>query len=580
MSSRSGGLAQASRIARLVLAPALAATAPAQELIWERTGTADESWISYPITMLGDVDGDGFDELLQTAEVYKDPLPYRIVENQLWVLSGRDGRTLSTAGFTRARWNLLIAAAGDMDGDGGADYAVSLIDIDNEPPWDDTRIEVRSGRDHRMIWSVVAPTRGSPFGDRLLGNLDLDGDGRPNLVIHERNWPGTSPYLGAIYAYDHDGRLLYRVTGTPELALRHNASALGMGIVGDVDGDGHPDYVTGGVDQFAGVGAAIVLSGIDGRVLRVGRSVLPYDVIGDSADGVGDMDGDGVPDFAGSSISGFGAVGSVQVFSGRTAQLLRMWSGNNIGSALRSGGLDFDRDGVPDVLSPYNGHPQPVATLGVLSGRDGSPIHEVMKCQTQECGDSTGFGHRIAVGRAHPGSPFPVFAMSHANWGPYAARWGSNWQRGKVSMYRGTPAGAAVYGPACTGTLANAPRIGIKRLGVSPPIGVRLHLTRAEPGNSAVLLLGLSRTQWLGLPLPLPLDALGFPGCSLHTSVEVFASVTVGQVGLDRGYGFADLNLPLALPGRERFALHGQWLALGSGPTAPGALSEPMLWLH
>ncbi len=329
------------------------------------------------------------------------------------------------------------------------------------------------------------------------------------------------------------------------------------------------DYVLGGVDFVAGLGAAIVLSGRDGSVLHIGRSQSWQEPIGWTTVGVGDMDGDGVPDFAGGSIPTSG--GLVQVFSGRTGQTIRAWQGNGHGYAL-GGGVDIDRDGVPDIVtsaarSGYRG------AIVVLSGRDGSTIHEVI-----EPVSGSGLGRFLAVGGPQPGSPFPVFAVIEHDYSRYNTACGNVLPLGRVRMFRGTPAGASVYGSACQGTLPTIPRIGMRQLG---SIGVRLHLHDAEPGSSAVLLLGLSRTQLgNGTPLPVRLDALGFPGCSLHTSVDMFLTVPVGAAGLARGYAFVDLMLPLATPGNETLVLHGQWLALGSGASAPGALSEPMRWLH
>ena len=48
----------------LGLVPFLSGHAAAQELVWERTGVVDTSAISGMVIVLGDVDGDGFDDVL------------------------------------------------------------------------------------------------------------------------------------------------------------------------------------------------------------------------------------------------------------------------------------------------------------------------------------------------------------------------------------------------------------------------------------------------------------------------------------------------------------------------------------
>lgn len=76
----------------------------------------------------------------------------------------------------------------------------------------------------------------------------------------------------------------------------------------------------------------------------------------------------------------------------------------------------------------------------------------------------------------------------------------------------------------------------------------------------------------------MPLDALGFPGCSLFTSIDALALTTSGTVGLDRGYAFFDLPLPLQPTGRGTL-VYGQWLTLD--PSVPGGgVTEAHWWRH
>jgi hypothetical protein len=60
----------------------------------------------------------------------------------------------------------------------------------------------------------------------------------------------------------------------------------------------------------------------------------------------------------------------------------------------------------------------------------------------------------------------------------------------------------------------------------------------------AVLNIGFSRTNWLGVPLPLDLGIIGAPGCSLYTGA------TIGLPLLTSTEGFADLDISVA-PFRE-----------------------------
>jgi hypothetical protein len=80
------------------------------------------------------------------------------------------------------------------------------------------------------------------------------------------------------------------------------------------------------------------------------------------------------------------------------------------------------------------------------------------------------------------------------------------------------PATAPPFGAACAGS-AGLPVLAATEL---PWLGGTLRLAvDAVPANGiAALVLGLSDTAWLGVPLPLPLGAIGMPGCELLVSMD------------------------------------------------------------
>ncbi len=72
---------------------------------------------------------------------------------------------------------------------------------------------------------------------------------------------------------------------------------------------------------------------------------------------------------------------------------------------------------------------------------------------------------------------------------------------------------------------------------------VGANLLTGQPG--ALLAVGLSNQNWAGGPLPLPLDAIGMPGCALQTSLELILSSGVSGVG--------GASWDLALPANAQF---------------------------
>jgi hypothetical protein len=90
------------------------------------------------------------------------------------------------------------------------------------------------------------------------------------------------------------------------------------------------------------------------------------------------------------------------------------------------------------------------------------------------------------------------------------------------------PTHAASYQPfgnGCAGS-AGVPRLEATRL---PWLGdsVRIQLTQLPANTAALLSVGISRTAWGPVPLPLPLDALGMTGCTLYVSGNVILSVVI-----------------------------------------------------
>jgi hypothetical protein len=295
-------------------------------------------------------------------------------------------------------------------------------------------------------------------------------------------------------------------------------------------------------------GAAVLVSGRTGKILHIGYGG-EYDRMDWRVEGVGDVDRDGVPDFAG---GGSWGPGIARAFSGRTGALLHSWPRprqNTFGTAL-AGRVDVDQDGYVDVFvtSPGGNMPDEFQRVYAFSGRDGRLLYSVYVPEL-------GLGQNpIATVPRTADNPFPLLAVSAETITNVAE------QVGSITLWRMMPAASIWLGEGC------ADAAGQPRIGLSPEGGARgrISVSGVEPGAPCALLMGLSSSRFGALTLPFDLASVGLPGCMLRTSVDFVIPVAVPVSGTYAGYGHVDL--PWRFSGnRNDPALHWQWLCLTSG---------------
>ncbi|MGH8003840.1 MAG: integrin alpha, partial [Limisphaerales bacterium] len=188
---------------------------------------------------------------------------------------------------------------------------------------------------------------------------DLNADGRDDFIIGA---PLASPdgraRAGSVYLFSGmDGGLLRRVDGPAAGDLL----GLSMAGMGDVNGDGTADLAAGAPfadrDGKSDAGSVLVFSGLDGALLFEKNGTFPFDYLGWSVDGVGDVNADGKSDFIGgapfSNPDGHFDGGLVLVFSGADGSLLFQKSGTQgleeLGWSLAGLG-DLNGDGGSDFI--------------------------------------------------------------------------------------------------------------------------------------------------------------------------------------------------------------------------------------
>ena len=237
-----------------------------------------------------------------------------------------------------------VAGLGDLNGDGKAEVAVGTSN-----GWP---VHVYSGADGSILHTL---TGGSYFGASIASIGDVDGDAVPDFVVGAEGCYSASCQPGFVRAFSGaSGGELFTANGSFAEFFGSRVSSLG-----DVSGDGIPDVLVGapGVGGI-GMGRAALLSGANGAVIRSVTNLGAGDNCGRSVAGLGDVNGDGVPDYAvgannDQTYSGTGGPGSVFVRSGVDDEILEgYWGsqpGNAFGWACANAG-DLTGDGVAEVI--------------------------------------------------------------------------------------------------------------------------------------------------------------------------------------------------------------------------------------
>ena len=242
----------------------------------------------------GDVNGDGAPDLLVGAPEQDGDSSS---EGQAFVFSGADGRVLLTLSASQGCCNFgsAVAAAGDVNDDGAPDLSVGE---------GGSGVQVFSGADGSVLRTLDRPPGAIGFGEAIAGIGDVNGDGAPDLLVGAPNANvGGEGLQGRAFVFSGADASLLR---TLDLPIPESVARLGSAVAGagDVNGDGVPDVLAGapGHDVAGGArdqGQALVFSGTDASLLLTLDTPTPDSNagFGEVVAGIGDLDGDGAPDF-------------------------------------------------------------------------------------------------------------------------------------------------------------------------------------------------------------------------------------------------------------------------------------------
>ena len=261
-------------------------------MLWNQFGSVAGERLGFSLGLTDDVNGDGRSELIVGAPLNDASGPDA---GRVRLLSGADGSLLlQLFGATPGeRLGFFVAGAGDVDGDGKGDLALGAPFFDAERG----RMDVRSGADGSLLFSLEGEFSGDQMGRTQCGVGDVNGDGHGDLAVGLR-WDDFG---------GHDSGTVRLVSGADGSTLwtahgNGGADLFGWAVspIGDVNHDGRPDVVVGAPRYDGSQGPALpytrVYSGRDGAVIYTLSGNSPEDQFGSALAPMGDIDQDGEPD--------------------------------------------------------------------------------------------------------------------------------------------------------------------------------------------------------------------------------------------------------------------------------------------
>lgn len=282
------------------------------------------------------------------------------------------------------------------------------------------------------------------FGQSVAVIGDINGDGIPDLAVggpfHDSEFSGTNgfgPPQDVGRAFFINGATLAEISELNDPFFQQPLDfpkfggffGFSVAAVGDLNHDGVPDVLVGVPHHsnfpadHINCGEAMVFSGANHSLLF---TILDPDEdegnrFGYAVAGLGDVNGDGVPDMAigvpkKNASDDLPDVGAVYIFSGANASLIRELDSpsqalsGRFGSAVANAG-DVNHDGVNDLIigAPGESHAY------VFSGATGALLFTIASPAAPNADKIPSFGYAVAGGQDLSGDGTPDFVIGAPN---------------------------------------------------------------------------------------------------------------------------------------------------------------------
>ena len=362
-------------------------------------GLAAGSNFGYSVSSAGDVNGDGYDDVIIGAYGYNS-----FTGRAYIYYGGLNMNTVADVILTGAAVNNFfgysVSSAGDVNGDGYSDVLVGGYGYSSFTG----RAYIYYGgasMNNSVDVTLTGEAISNGFGISVSSSGDVNGDGYSDVIVGAY---GYSSNTGRSYIYFGGASMnnTADVTMTGESA--NNIFGLSVSSAGDVNADGFSDVFIGASGYSSNTGRAYIYLGgssMDNTsdVVMTGEGTNNY--FGTSVTSAGDINGDGYSDVIAGAYGRNAFKGKVYIYYGESTMnstpditMNGESSTNEFGISVSSAG-DINGDGYSDILIGAEG-------FNSLQGKSYVYFGETSMDTTADVtitGESTGnnFGYSVAL---------------------------------------------------------------------------------------------------------------------------------------------------------------------------------------
>ena len=345
---------------------------------WSFDGDANGDQMGYAVATAGNVNGDDYEDVIVGAPTDRfegEPAGAAYVFHG--TNSGLRDTPDSTLDDDQqgSKFGASVGSAGDVDGDGFDDLIVGAPGYKTDVTYGAAFVYLGSespGSEPMSDWTYIGQQKDAEFGFTVNTAGDVNGDGYDDVIVGSRQYSNTLSNEGAAFVFHGS---VNGLSSTPDWAfvcVKVGAfCGASVDTAGDVNGDGYADVVIGapnyGVDNG---GAAFVFHGSNSGLSSqpdwsfvAGESEAGFGI---SVSTAGDVNGDGVSEvIVGAPDYGENKKGACFLFYGAQGMglgarsphiLLGEVSAEQFGADVGTAG-DFNHDGYADIVigDPFYG---------------------------------------------------------------------------------------------------------------------------------------------------------------------------------------------------------------------------------